>query len=385
VLQGDATATFPCSMRRRLPIALLLLCLLAALFAASQAGSAKPPRAPAGFFGIGPQTTLTDKDAEYMVAGGIESVRWPLPWNGIQPTKKGGYSWDGFDDVVEVAARHGLTVLPFAYGTPSWIARKYTTLPVNNAKARTAWTAFLRAAVERYGPGGDFWTEHAPGVVQYEPAIRKPLPIRNWQIWNEANFFYFAFPASPQRYTQLLRISSPAIKRVDPRAKVILTGLFGDPTVGGAKGMAATEFLEVIYRSPGIKSRFDGIALHPYAVDAETLEELVESLHDVTVENRDRVPLYVTEMGWGSENNFQQVAFEQGIKGQVKQLKASYGYLLQNRNRLRLKQVYWFSWKDLPDSCTFCDSVGLFREGPRFHAKPAWRAFVNLAGGRARP
>ena len=373
-------------MRRRIPALLLLACLAVALFAGVQAGSAKPPpRAPQGFFGIGPQTLLTDEDVEYMKAGGIDSIRWPLPWSGIQPTKKGGYQWAGFDEVVEVAARHGLEVLPFIYSTPIWIARKYTTLPINNAKARKAWTDFLRAAVERYGPGGDFWREHAPGVVQYEPAIRPALPIRDWQIWNEANFFYFAFPASPHRYAKLVQISSPAIKRVDPGADVILSGLFGDPTVGGAKGMPAAKFLDVVYRSPGIKRRFDGVALHPYAVDAETLEELVEDLRDVAAENRDRVPLYVTEMGWGSENNFQEVAFEQGIRGQVKQLKDSYRYLLENRRRLNLKQVYWFSWKDLDETCTFCDSVGLFREGLRFHPKPAWRAFVGITGGRARP
>ncbi len=373
-------------MRRRLPIALLLLCLLAALFAGVQAGSAKqPPRAPKGFFGIGPQTTLTDRDAEYMAAGGIESIRWPLSWGGVQPTAKGGYVWGGFDEVVATASRHGLRVLPFFFGTPRWIARKETTLPVSSARARNAWSAFLRAAVERYGPGGDFWAERAPGAVQYVPAVPRPLPIRNWQIWNEANFFYFAYPASPQRYAKLVRISAPAIKGVDPGAKVILTGLFGEPTAHGPKGMPATKFLEVLYRTPGIKSRFDGIALHPYAVDAETLEELVEALHDVTVDNHDRVPLYITEMGWGSQNNFQEVAFEQGVRGQVKQLKASYAYLLANRNRLALKEVYWFSWKDLPDSCNFCDSVGFFRAGNRFHPKPAWHAFVGLTGGRARP
>lgn len=373
-------------MRRRLPALLILATLVAALFVGAQAGSAKPPLGtPKGFFGIGPQTTLTDKDAEYMKAGGIESVRWPLPWGGIQPTRKGGYQWGGFDEVVTIASRHGLQVLPFIYSTPSWIAPKYTTLPVNNGRARSAWTAFLRAAVKRYGPGGEFWNEHAPGV-QYQTVISRPLPIRNWQVWNEANFFYFAYPASPQRYAKLLQISSPAIKGVDPSAKVILTGLFGEPTARGAKGMPATKFLEILYRTPGIKSRFDGIALHPYAVDAETLEELVEALHDVTTENHDRVPLYITEMGWGSQNDFQQVAFEQGIRGQVKQLKASYGYLLTNRNRLDLKQVYWFSWKDLPDSCTFCDSVGFFRSSAkRFKPKPAWHAFVGLTGGRARP
>jgi hypothetical protein len=373
-------------MRRRLPAILLLACLAAALFAGVQAGSAKPPRGPQGFFGIGPQTALTDQDLEYMKAGGIDSIRWPLPWGGIQPTARGGYVWTGFDEVVELAARQGLQVLPFVYSTPRWISRKYTKLPIDSAKARGAWTAFLKAAVERYGPGGDFWAEHAPAAVKYEPAIPRPLPIRTWQIWNEANFFYFAYPASPQRYAKLVRISSPAIKRVDPGAKVLLSGLFGDPTAGGARGMPATDFLAALYRSPGLKSRFDGIALHPYAADAETLEELVEALREVAVDNRDRgVSLYVTEMGWGSQDNFEQVAFEQGARGQVEQMKDSYRYLLENRRRLNLKQVYWFSWKDLPDSCNFCDSVGLFHDGPRFRPKPAWRAFVGLTGGRARP
>ena len=134
-----------------------------------------------------------------------------------------------------------------------------------------------------------------------------------------------------------------------------------------------------------VKPYFDGVALHPYAIDTETLEEVVEKFHLVTVDNNDRVPLYITEMGWGSQNDFHINAFEHGVFGQVEELKSAYTYLLENRTRLDLKAIYWFSWKDLPDSCTFCDSVGFFRQGPKFQAKPAWHAFVGLTGGRARP
>jgi hypothetical protein len=371
-------------MRRRIAIALTIACATAAIFAGVQQGSAKqPPSAPAGFFGIAPQTTLTDRDAEYMVAGGIDVVRWPLTWSSVQPGPNDPYNWSGFDPVVAVAARHGLKVLPFVYGTPGWVARKPTKLPVDNAKGRSGWAAFLKAAVKRYGPRGEFWNAHAPGV-NYQPAIPRPMPIRTWQVWNEANFFYFAYPASPQRYVRLLRISTPAIKGVDPGAKVVLSGLFGEPTARGASGMPSVTFLEAVYRS-GVKRLFDGIALHPYAVDAETLEELVEGLHNVAIDNRDRVPLYITEMGWGSQNNFKEVAFEQGVRGQVEQLRDSYSYLLENRRRLNLKQVYWFSWKDIQGACSFCDSVGLFRQGERFKPKPSWRAFLQFTRGRARP
>jgi hypothetical protein len=371
-------------MKRRLLVIALLAALAAVVLGGAQGSAKRASSAPAGFFGIGPQSTLTDEDARYMSAGGIETIRLPFAWASIQPTAKGGYLWGPFDEAVSVAARHGLRVLPVLYGTPRWLAAKPTTLPISG-RARSAWTAFLSAAVDRYGPGGEFWADRAPGVVQYEPAIPRPVPIRNWQLWNEANFFYFAFPASPQRYAKLLKLSSPAIKAADPGAKVLLSGLFGQPTAGGARGVPAAKFLEVLYRTPGIEAHFDGVALHPYAVDVETLEELVEELREVTVENRDRVSLYITEMGWGSQNNFRQVAFEQGIRGQVKQLRGSYEYLLENRGRLNLKGVFWFSWKDAPGACNFCDSVGLFRAGKRFRPKPAWHAFVGITGGRARP
>jgi hypothetical protein len=275
-------------------------------------------------------------------------------------------------------------------------------MPINNAAQRKAWTAFLKAAVKRYGPGGEFWKEHSPAVINAEKAkaakgpvyelpgaalkpIAKPVPIKTWQIWNEANFFYFAYPVSPFNYAKLLKLSTPVIKQNEPGAKVILTGLFGRPTAGKKRGMPAAQFLEELYKVPGIKSYFDGVALHPYAIDSEELEELVEELHEVTVANHDRVPLYITEMGWGSQNDFHIDAFEHGIQGQVEELKNAYAYLLANRTRLDLKQVYWFSWKDLPESCAFCDSVGLFKSGTKFKPKPAWRAFVQITGGKAKP
>jgi hypothetical protein len=362
---------------------ILLLALVAAL--AAPAAAQALPRA---FFGIAPQTALSDADVAYMRAGRIGSVRLPFVWGAIQPTANGGYDWSGVDPAVEVAARNGLTVLPFLYSTPRWLTRKPTTLPIDSGRARQAWVAFVKAAVKRYGPGGEFWAEHAPeaAAVNYVPAIPSPAPIRTWQVWNEANFFYFAYPVSPGRYARLLELTQPAIKAVDPSAKVILSGLFGDPDETGKRGMDAADFLDALYRSPGIKSRFDAVALHPYAFHVEDLEELTEEIRAVVLENRDpSAALYVTEMGWGSQNDPNVVAFEQGIHGQARELRGAYRYLIGNRHRLNLKGTYWFSWKDISGACNFCDSVGLFRAGKRFKPKPAWHALVALTGGRARP
>jgi hypothetical protein len=368
-------------MKLKLAVALSLAAALVLALANVGSSSAATPK---GFFGVAPQTPLFPKDVEYMKAGGIETVRVAFPWSAIQPTQKGGYDWSVVDPTIEVVAAGGLEVLPFLAGTPKWLG-KTTTLPVNNAKQRAAWVAFLKAAVKRYGPGGEFWREHKQEGINYEPAIPTAKPVRTWQIWNEANFFYFAYPVSPQRYAKLLKLSSQAIKSAQPGAKILLTGLFGEPKERGLRGMLASDFLVGLYRVPGIKAYFDSIALHPYAIDTEQLEGMVEAAHEVTVENRDRPGLYITEMGWGSQNNFQQVAFEQGIRGQARELKGAYKFLLDNQRRLNVKQAHWFSWKDAPLLCNFCDSVGFFRQGPKFQPKPAWNAFVRITGGRAKP
>lgn len=372
-------------MKAKLTTAALLAAVLTAIALPASDAGGRISRPPKAFFGISPQTPLTHADIEYMDAAKIGSLRWPIGWNTVQPTAKGGYDWSAFDQVVEMAERGHLKLLPFLYATPSWLSRRPTTLPIDSGRARRAWVAFVRAAVARYGPGGEFWNEHAPGV-RYATEIDEPIPIREWQIWNEANFFYFAKPASPNRYARLLKLTTPAIRSVDPDAKIVLSGLFGAPTAKYPNGLPAATFLRRLYRVPRIKSYFDGVALHPYAEDAATLEELTEGVHDVILENHDpEARLYITEMGWGSQDDPHIVSFERGMRGQVQELRAAYSYLIANRGRLNLKGTYWFSWKDVPEICNFCDSVGLFHHGTRLRPKPAWHAFVRLTGGRARP
>lgn len=357
----------------------LVVLALAALAAPAQADARSAPRE---FFGISPQTWMSDDDVDHMRAGGIGSVRWPLVWEQVQPRAGAEYDWSGFDQVVRAAARGRMRVLPFFWGTPKWLSRKATVLPIDSVAKRRAWTAFVRAAVARYKPGGEFWRQHRPGGPDPVPRV----PVREWQVWNEANFFYFATPASPGRYARLLKLSHGAIKAEHPGAKVILTGLFAEPTAKPPNALPAVTFLRRLYRQPGIRSFFDGVALHPYADRAANLRRMTEEVRRVMLDNRDAGGrLYITEMGWGSQNNPHIVSFERGIRGQVLELTQAYRYLVANRGRLNLRGTYWFTWKDLPDVCNFCDSVGFFHHGDGLRPKPAWHAFVRLTGGRPRP
>jgi hypothetical protein len=363
------------TMKKRIP-PITVLAILVALWQPAAA-----PALPEGFFGIVPQAEITQADADYMAAGGIESIRIPLIWSQVQPTETSGYDWSEVDETVTLAARSGLQVMPSLIGTPKWLEGKETTLPAGDALERRGWTAFVRAAAERYGRGGTFWLEHDAFSASPLP----PLPIRTWQIWNEANFHYFAFPVSPGRYAKLVELAAPQVKAVDPGAKILLAGLFGKPPQGGRLGIPAAQFLAQLYRIPGFSSDFDGVALHPYAFRINMLARMVKGVHRVIVANHDRAPLYITEMGWGSQSDPNVNAFEQGLGGQETELTGAYRFLIANQVRLNLGGVYWFSWKDQRGSCTFCDSVGLFAEGLGFQPKPAWGAFVHQTGGRPSP
>jgi len=354
----------------RRSVHLLVLCLIA--LALSPAAAQALPR---GFFGIAPQTVIGKRDASRMRAGGVETIRAMLSWSAIQPSARGGYDWSSFDRTVGLAAEQHLEVLPFLIQTPHWLASNWRTLPVDSARQRRAWADFVQAAVERYGRRGEFWLEHAPGTAHPLPK----LPIRAWQIWNEENYFYFAKPASPTRYARLLAISRGAVHRGDPRGAIVLGGLFGDPREEPPRAMNATDFLDRLYGVRGVKANFDSVALHPYAADAGVLRGLVEGLRRVSIRHRDaRAGLYLTELGWGSQAA-SPVSFEVGLHGQARELRSAYRYLIANRHRLNLRQVDWFTWKDMTGACSFCDSSGLFRRGAAFRPKPAWHAFVSFA------
>jgi hypothetical protein len=364
-----AVAGLEVGVRRAVRLIPLCLVLLALAPAAAQA-------LPRGFFGIVPQTSIGARDTARMRSGGVETIRTMVSWASVQPNPTSGYDWGGLDKQVALAAEDRLEVLPFLFATPHWLSHDFRTLPVQSRRQRQAWSEFVSAAAERYGARGEFWLEHGPFSKRPLPK----LPIRAWQIWNEPNFFYFASPVSPTAYARLLAITQRALNRADPRADLVLGGLFGDPGESPPRAWDAADFLDRLYRVRGVKANFDAVALHPYAADTGVLASLVEGVRQTMVRHGDRrAGLYLTELGWGSQNDPQVVSFEVGLHGQARELRRAYSYLLSRRHRLNLAQVDWFTWKDLTGSCSFCDSTGLFRRGGSFRPKPAWRAFVSFA------
>ncbi|HEX6228098.1 MAG TPA: hypothetical protein VFZ41_01395 [Solirubrobacterales bacterium] len=362
-------------LKRLLATVATVVALLAAP-AAAQAPVAAQARAPAGFIGISPQSEPTDSDYELMEQAGLRSVRLPLFWLGVEPVNPFWRrpNWSGFDQGVEVAARHGMRVLPFVWGSPTWVAPEALTEPVDTVRQRRAWTSFLRRAVRRYGRNGVFWRQN--------PELPH-LPIRSWEIWNEQNIVTFG-RADPERFARLIQISGRVLRRYrryDPGARLILGGLFGRP-LQVPPNVQPGQFMARLYQVRGIKRWFDGIGLHPYVAQARAMRGQIRNLRRVMRLNGDGgTPLYVTEMGWGS-NGFES-RWERGLRGQARELHQAFAMLTNNRYAWRIGGVWWFSWADQPGShCQFCDSAGLLTVARE--AKPSWYVFNRWTGGDAR-
>jgi hypothetical protein len=376
------------SRKTRALTAVLVAVVVLGAFAANAAAL------PAKFFGVVPQSSLTQEQFNTLKKGKVKSMRIALIWAGVQPTK-GTFNWSGIDAEVEKAAKSGIELLPFVVGSPTWAIPNATVpgtsgalapahLPATGTSA-TAWTTFLKAAVARYGNGGTFWTEH--------PLV-PDVPIKNWQIWNEPNFKYFVAKPNPKEYGQLVKISSAAIKSVDPEAQVILAGLFAKPAgarhlnasgkvvFGTSPNYYGSYFLEQMFKTnPGIKSRFEGVALHPYVARYRQLAPEIEEVRKVLTKAGDGTePLWITELGWSSEPPVgPSNVFAVGQSGQARELKGAFTLLSQDQAKFRLTHVYWFSVDDALGTCNFCNGSGLFKKG--FIPKKSWTEFVKFTGG----
>ncbi len=365
--------------------ALALSCAGLVLLALAASAHAVPTK----FWGIVPQAGLNDEQLQRLSDGGVESIRLGIEWGTIQPERNGPIDWSDTDAAIAGAVRAGFDVLPTVSGVPAWavnLARvpggggstAPAQLPVNGAAAR-GWKALLTQAVERYGPGGDFWAAN-PGL--------RPRPLRTWQIYNEPNFKFFVARPNPAQYGKLVKISHAALKAADPKAQVILAGLFARPkgarTASGkhrSVNWYASDFLARMYKTnPGIKARFNGVALHPYTRFAGDIPGIVEELRKVLAANRDSGKgLWLTELTWSSQRPTPSNVFAKGVGGQARELTKSFRTLRAQQAKWRIKRVYWFSVDDIEGACNFCDGSGLFRSG--FIPKKAWFSYVRFAGG----
>ncbi len=364
--------------RRRVAVLSVLIGALGAL-TFSPAAQAKA-KAPADFFGVSPQTTVFGGDVDRMGVAKVGVMRIIINWAAVDQTAApDDNDWTGPDSIMLEAARNGIEIQPFIFGTPSWVAQGLDNqkctgddcvvyAPKSKA-ALAAWEKFVSEAVARYGPGGTFFQLN-PGVPQN--------PITDWQAWNEMNSETFYAPKpSPKKYAKLLKAFAAGVNSQDRRAKVVLGGMA--ELAGSKQAVDGSGYLADLYKVKGAKKSFDGVAIHPYGASVGKIADQTDLFTDVIKKARDKkVGLWVTEIGAGSDKGGS--SLNRGTKGQAKLLKAGYKYFIKKRKKLNVQVVDWFSWQDSPvEICVWCTSSGLLAlDGS---AKPSLKEFVKLTGG----
>jgi hypothetical protein len=315
-----------------------------------------------------------------MAASGVENIRVTIDWATAQPyrswsdvpegrktefTSAGGVPtrWGPIDQLVGLAAFHGLTVLPTVVDAPLWDGLRSHGLGHPIPKTPGPYAAFMKALVQRYGPRGSYWASQ-PGEI---------LPIRQWQIWNEPNLqSFWPMKYFPGRYVALLKASHDAIKKADPGAQVVLGGL---PNFSWYA-------LALIYEVKGARNLFDVVAVHPYTKQPQGVIKILRLVRRTMDASHQRTkPIIADEVSWpsslGKTNRNGKLDFVTTESGQARRLNVVIGLLAKYRKRLHLEGFDYYTWatEERPNEIPF-DYAGLLKiESGNYIEKPAYNVF----------
>ena len=136
--------------------------------------------------------------------------------------------------------------------------------------------------------------------------------------------------------------------------------------------------------TPGIKSKFNGVALHPYTGSYQELTAEIEEVRDGPESQRRRRqgPLdhrARLELAAAARNPLAEHLRQGPGRPGRPSSKAPSRCSSSNQAKWKLQRIYWFSVDDQPGTCNFCDGSGLFGHG--FVPKKSWYAYVKFAGG----
>jgi hypothetical protein len=216
----------------------------------------------------------------------------------------GQFNWYAPDKMVAALARNGVRAEGMLIGTAWWTAKAedfdacgWRSMPYH----LDGWGEWAAASVRRFGPNGAFWNEH--------PELPK-LPIKRWEIGNEANSKMFWCPkADPEQYAAVYSASLDAIKAVDPNAEVMVGGLaprFGWTT---AVDLDVPAFLKrMTAADPTLVDRIDSVGIHPYGQTPDEALYVVSQFREAMAEaGLEGTPMIANEIGWytsGAEGPF---------------------------------------------------------------------------------
>jgi len=199
-----------------------------------------------------------DREVPLIARLGVSTVRLEFPWFLIEP-RRGTYDWRRSDRIVRTVTRAHLKLQPVLVWTPRWAGKTPATPPTAASFSR-----FAQAFARRYRAS-----------------------IRHIELWNEPDLARYWNGTQAQYVRRVLVPGYRAIKRGNPRARVIL----------GGPSFADEAWLHRIYDLGGGRS-FDVAAFHDYSGDLSILEHARVVKAVLRAYGDARKPVWLGEFGF---------------------------------------------------------------------------------------
>lgn len=376
--------------------------MLAATVIAIPVQDARAEPSPADFYGlIGRGDLGIASEAPEFQQLGVHKARIGLYW---QKAKEGlsctSFNPKTYDSIVLLAAQRDITLVPVLFGTCALESGGHaeTGFPTPSSSNYSTWLEFVASLAKRYGPGGSLWAEN-PGVTA--------RPISVWEAWNEPNVARNnPYPLGggswgifPERYANFLIDTSAAIKAVSPGATVLIGGLA--PTgwqipEGTPSALSPLQFLNAMYQNAPasgpesysaaeLHAAYDGLAIHPYALNGTAADVQARVEEARTALNTDVAPggdsgkaLAITELGWPIKG-------EGGIGvgvdeiGQADRLHQALSWLRSHAESMNILYAVWWFHQDYVDSSPTWEQFAGLRKSDGT-ARLSLCAFTQLTG-----
>ncbi len=226
--------------------------------------------------------------ASEMTTLGVNWAREDLSWAATEP-EKGVYNWSSFDQMVAAAKADGITILPLVGYAPSW----------TSPSDATEYAAFVKAAVERYGPGTS-------------------ANLQWWELWNEPYdaYAWSGHTPEPEAYAKDVLAAAEAARGVSSSVKLLVAADYEDaPQVGGTTPWQTSWIDDMFTAAPSLGQWINGVAVHPYGDDpslplaepegwkdtnGEWAFQRIDMVRQKFLAHGVNVPFWITEDGWST-------------------------------------------------------------------------------------
>ena len=199
----------------------------------------------------------SDAQMDLVAATGATSARIPINWHYVEATQ-GTYDWAATDAAFAACEARGMRPFALLIGCPIWAAGTTDDADIHGPSTpaqRAGFVAFAKAAATRYA-----------GRVML------------WEVWNEANGFFWLPAANAADYAALLKAVAPEIRAIDT-APIVSTGLAGNAGLGANEPL---EWMRQMHDLDAITAA-DAFGFHPYSNGLRAVDGMLALVRSVRV------------------------------------------------------------------------------------------------------